>query len=315
MFLEKSLKGFKVLPKLRRTDRFASQIRISTRALMFTLPTTERPSNCLLIEHAWLILSNALQSSLSLSSHRYEFTLPTTERPSHCLLIKHAWLILTNALQSSLSLSSHLYELSPNLSISQSLTHELSWHSCKEAQRSSMPDFHQNQSLPMQICQRAGRRSGKWNSVNSLSYSSGEGLFSLSSGKQDGFFYSIYAKLHFFVTRSEADNKRKMKKPKAVPPLVFRPPQFHGVPCSACTVTPDRPRTPLCGLAQEGDVRVLYQIVEINPRFLILLMHYMALQLIRSSPGASRYMLQVPLHCVPLCGETRVCHPLVMLRE
>lgn len=106
-----------------------------------------------------------------------------------------------------------------------------------------------------------------------------------------------------------------MKKPKAVPLLVFCPPRCRGVPCSACTVTPDRPRTPLCGLAQEGDVRVLHQIVEINPRFLVLLMHYTALQSIRSSPGGSRYMFQVPLRCVPLCGETGVCHPLVMLKE
>lgn len=106
-----------------------------------------------------------------------------------------------------------------------------------------------------------------------------------------------------------------MIKPKAVPLLVFCPPQHCGVPCSACAVTPDRPRTPLCDLAQEGDVSVLHEIVEINPRFLILLMHYTALQSICSSLGGSRYMFQVPLRCVPLCGETGVCHPLVMLRE
>jgi len=72
MLTEKSLKGFKVLPKPLRTDRFASQARISTRALMLKLRTTQCPSNCLLIKSAWLILSNALQSSLSLSSHLYE---------------------------------------------------------------------------------------------------------------------------------------------------------------------------------------------------------------------------------------------------
>lgn len=34
MLLEQSLKGLKVLPKLRRTDRFSRQIQISPRALV-----------------------------------------------------------------------------------------------------------------------------------------------------------------------------------------------------------------------------------------------------------------------------------------
>lgn len=106
-----------------------------------------------------------------------------------------------------------------------------------------------------------------------------------------------------------------MKKPKAVPLLVFHPSQCRGTPCSAGTVTPERPHTPLCGLAQERDVCVLHQTVETNPHFLILLMHYTALQSIRSSLGGSRYMFQVPLRCVPLCGRTGVCHLLVMLRQ
>ncbi|EOB07496.1 hypothetical protein Anapl_02010 [Anas platyrhynchos] len=50
------------------------------------------------------------------------------------------------------------------------------------------------------------------------------------------------------------------------------------------------PRTPLCNLAREGDVRVLHQPVEINPRFPILVTCYTALRLIHSSLGGSRYM-------------------------
>lgn len=113
----------------------------------------------------------------------------------------------------------------------------------------------------------------------------------------------------------EADNKTKIKKPKPVPLPLSHPPQHHGAPCSACAVTPDRPRIPLCDLAQGGDAHVLHQAVEINPCFLIPLVLCGALGSIRSSPAGSRNMFPVPLGCVPLCSETGACHPLVMLGE
>lgn len=164
----------------------------------------------------------------------------------------------------------------------------------------------------MQICQKTGR--SKILLVPSASLQT-----------RDCYCFHWENKMHYLVLPMQScisflwgqklTTKQRLKNLKLFLCCSSTPPQHHGAPCSACAVTPDRPRTPLCDLAQGEGARVLHQAVEINPCFLTLLMHGRALESICSSPAGSRNMFPVPLRCVPLCAETGVCHPPVMLRE